>query len=252
MYAFGVKRRLIFWTPTASFIDPRRSKIKLCSTRNPGRKSLAQTQFLGHWPLTHWNLYVFHKSLNVLFWLICYPDVSHSHLETINMPGPGRRGAEKEMTMLPTEPHQVQLSNNGKEGKLSQQGNWNARRTPLRAECSAILCTSHHLIILHCSWVKADVIKIINQPCVSVELGVFIKGATLSKMKALVKSWNFSMFSSRYQHSGFGDVDLSVQTPDLRNWRQITRQHPYLSQEALQPWASGRNEIVIWWSISLL
>ena len=157
------------------------------------------------------------------------------------------------MTMLPTETHQVQLlSNNGKEGKLSQQANWNARRTPLLAACSAILCTSHHLTILHCRSVKADVIKIINQPCVSVELGVFIKGATLSKMKALVKSWNSSMFSSRYQHSGFGDVDLSIQTPDFRNWRQITSQHPYLLQEALQSWASVRNEIFIWWLISLL
>lgn len=50
--------------------------------------------------------------------------MSHPHLGTINMPEPGRRGAEKEMTMLPTETHQVQiLSNKGKEGKLSQQGN---------------------------------------------------------------------------------------------------------------------------------
>ena len=34
-------------------------------------------------------------------------------------------------------------------------------------------------------------------------------------MKVLVKSWNFSMFSSGYQHSQFGGVDLAVKTPDF-------------------------------------
>lgn len=46
IYAFGVEQRPTFWTPAASFIDPRSSKIKLCSTPNPGRKSTAQFNLL--------------------------------------------------------------------------------------------------------------------------------------------------------------------------------------------------------------
>lgn len=67
---------------------------------------------------------MFHKFLSVLLWLIGYPDMLQPHLGTINMPEPRRRGATKEMTMLPTVSYQVQvLSNRGNEGKLSQQGN---------------------------------------------------------------------------------------------------------------------------------
>lgn len=196
-----MEQRLTFLTPAVSFIDPRNSKIKLCSTPNPGRKSLAQTQFIGHWPLIHWNLYVFYKSLNALFWLIGYLDMSssspgaHKHAWAWE-----KRYRERDDYASHRDPSSSTSEHKGREGKLPQQGSWNARRsTSLMAQCSAVLCTKYQLIIPHCTSAKADLIKIINQSCISVGRvwsWVCSLICTSSKMRALVKSWAFSTLSS--------------------------------------------------------
>lgn len=161
------------------------------------------------------------------------------------MPEPRREGAKEETTMLSTETHQVQLlSNKGKELWLPQQGIWNVKSTHLLAEHSAVLCTNPQLIILHGISAKANHILTL---CFCGKDVCSIRCTSSSKLRVLVKSQAFSMFSSSYQPFRFRPVvDFLIQTLNHWNWRQITSQHPCSSQQA------GGSITYRHWSVSIM
>lgn len=117
------------------------------------------------------------------------------------MPEPGRKGTEKEMTMLPTVTLQVQLlsTKEGKESYLSKGVETLEEALPSWLSAVLFCAPNTSFIIPHCTSAKADLIKIINQSCISVGRvwsWVCSLICTSSKRGALVESWAFSTLSS--------------------------------------------------------